>query len=338
MKIFPRKGDWLSLLLRWAILLLVGILSLMFFTKMPGSSHSGPFQPLSAYEQEVCINLKQHISMLSEKIGERNIWKYTNLKASASYIEKGMTELGYEVKKQEYEVKDVHVENLEWELTGEHHPEEIILVGAHYDSVLGSPGANDNASGVAAILEIARLLKTETLSRTIRFVAFVNEEPPFFQTDKMGSRVYASRSRQRGEKIVAMFSLETIGYYSHEKGSQKYPFPFSFFYPDTGNFIGFVGNVSSRPLVREAIEIFRSSTAFPSEGIAVPSWIMRIDWSDNWSFCKEGYHAIMITDTALFRYQYYHSYQDVPDKIDYDHMARVVVGMSKIIRELSQKY
>jgi hypothetical protein len=315
----------------------VSIVSLLFFTKMPGSSHSGPLQPLSSEEREVCNNIKQHISVLAEKIGERNIWKYVNLKASASYIEKAITEMGYEVKKQEYMVMGEHVENLEWELTSERHPEEIILVGAHYDSVSGSPGANDNASGVAAVLEIARLLKTETLSRTIRFVTFVNEEPPFFQTGKMGSRIYASRSRQRGEKIIAMFSLETIGYYSHEKGSQNYPFPLSFFYPDTGNFIAFVGNVSSRSLVQEALEIFRSKTAFPSEGIAAPGWFPGIGWSDNWSFWKEGYPAIMITDTALFRYPYYHTHQDVPDNIEYEQMSRVVVGMSETVHALSQK-
>jgi hypothetical protein len=304
---------------------------------MPGSSHSGPLQPLSSEEGEVCNNIKQHISVLAEKIGERNIWKYDNLKASASYIEKAITEMGYEVKKQEYMVMGERVENLEWELTSERHPEEIILVGAHYDSVSGSPGSNDNASGVAALLEIARLLKAETLSRTIRFVTFVNEEPPFFQTGKMGSRIYASRSRQRGEKIIAMFSLETIGYYSHEKGSQNYPFPLSFFYPDTGNFIAFVGNVSSRSLVQEALEIFRSKTAFPSEGIAAPGWFPGIGWSDNWSFWKEGYPAIMITDTALFRYPYYHTHQDVPDNIEYEQMSRVVVGMSETVHALSQK-
>jgi hypothetical protein len=309
----------------------------MFFTNMPGSSHSGPLQPLSSEEREVCNNIKQHISVLAEKIGERNIWKYDNLKASASYIEKAITEMGYEVKKQEYMVMGERVENLEWELTSERHPEEIILVGAHYDSVSGSPGSNDNASGVAALLEIARLLKAETLSRTIRFVTFVNEEPPFFQTGKMGSRIYASRSRQRGEKIIAMFSLETIGYYSHEKGSQNYPFPLSFFYPDTGNFIAFVGNVSSRSLVQEALEIFRSKTAFPSEGIAAPGWFPGIGWSDNWSFWKEGYPAIMITDTALFRYPYYHTHQDVPDNIEYEQMSRVVVGMSETVHALSQK-
>jgi len=218
MKIFPRRSDWRSLLLRWTILIGVVILSLMFFTNMPGRSYSGPLRPLSAFEREVIEQLKRHISMLGEEIGERNIWKYNNLKTSAHYIEKMVRELGYDAKKQEYGVKDMPVENLEWELIGVSNPEEIILVGAHYDSVLGSPGANDNASGVAALLEIARLLKAERLSRTVRFVAFVNEEPPFFQTDKMGSRVYASRSRQRGEKIVAMLSLETIGCYCNEKG------------------------------------------------------------------------------------------------------------------------
>jgi hypothetical protein len=319
------------------VLFLVSISSLLFFTNMPGSSHSGPLQPLSSEEREVCNNIKQHISVLAGNIGERNIWKYDNLKASASYIEKAITEMGYEVKKQEYMVMGKQVENLEWELTSERHPEEIILVGAHYDSVSGSPGANDNASGVAALLEIARLLKTETLSRTIRFVTFVNEEPPFFQTGKMGSRIYASRARQNGEKIVAMFSLETIGYYSHEKGSQNYPFPLSIFYPDAGNFIAFVGNVSSRSLVQEALEIFRSKTAFPSEGIAAPGWFPGIGWSDNWSFWKEGYPAIMITDTALFRYPYYHTQQDVPDRIHYEQMARVAVGMSETVRALSQK-
>ncbi len=275
--------------------------------------------------------------MLAEKIGERNIWEYSNLKASADYIEKVILESGHEINKQEYVVEDLPVENLAWELIGIHRPEEIILVGAHYDSVMGSPGANDNASGVAAALEIARLLKTQTLPRAVRFVMFVNEEPPFFQTDKMGSRIYAYRSRQRGEKIVAMLSLETIGCYCNEKGSQRYPFPFSFFYPDMGNFIGFVGNVSSRSLVRKAIEIFRSNTAFPSEGIAALGWITGIDWSDHWSFWKEGYPAIMITDTALYRYHYYHSHQDVPERIDYERTARVVVGISKVIRELSNK-
>ena len=336
MKLFPRKGTLLSLLMRWTIIFSVGILGVMFFVKMPGSSYSGPFQPLSAYEKDVSVRLRQHITALAEEIGERNIWHYRNLEASAEYIAHEMTGLGYPVHAQEYDVEGLRVKNLASELPGTELPEEIVLVGAHYDSVRGSPGANDNASGVAAVLEIARLLKTDRLPRTVRFVTFVNEEPPFFQTGAMGSRVYASRVRERGEKIVAMLSLETIGCYSDEKGSQSYPFPFSMFYPDTGNFIGFVANVASRNLVQEAIKIFRSNTSFPSEGIAAPGWIMGIDWSDHWSFWEEGYPAIMITDTALFRSPYYHSHQDVPERIDYAGMARVVVGVRHVVSGLSR--
>jgi Zn-dependent M28 family amino/carboxypeptidase len=273
--------------------------------------------------------------MIADRIGERNIWHHTHLNATADYIEEVLAGLGYEVSAQEFEIRGIIVKNLEAELTGASLPKEIVVVGAHYDSLMGSPGANDNASGVSAVLEIARLLAEEKPLRTLRLVAFVNEEPPFFQTDHMGSRVYASRSHRRGEQIVAMLSLETIGYYSSDLGSQCYPFPFSLFYPTTGNFIAFVGNMSSRKLVRQAIASFRRHTAFPSEGVASPGWITGIDWSDHWSFWKEGYPAIMITDTALFRYNHYHSPGDTPDKIKFARMARVVSGITQVVAELA---
>jgi len=301
---------------------------------MPNSSYSGPFEPLSESENLLRDRLKGHVIMIADRIGERNIWRSKQLDATADYIEEVLAGLGYEVSTQEFETKGVTGKNLEVQLIGTSQPEEIIVVGAHYDSVMGSPGANDNASGVSALLEIARLLAGDKPSRTVRLVAFVNEEPPFFQTDNMGSRIYAARSHQRGEKIVAMLALETIGYYSDDSGSQQYPFPFNLFYPDTGNFIAFVGNMSSRKLVRQTIASFRSHTAFPSEGAAAPGWITGIGWSDHWSFWKEGYPAIMITDTALFRYEHYHSLKDTPDKIKYDRMARVVSGIAQVVAEL----
>jgi hypothetical protein len=335
MRAMPLRSDWKFVLMRWTIIISVIIIPLIYFSKMPGKSYSGPFHPLSDSEQVVRDRLRSHISFLAGNIGERNIGKYDNLKVSADYIEGVISAFGYKVKKQGYLSAGFQVENLEGEIAGTQKPEEIVLVGAHYDSVPGSSGANDNASGVAAVLEIARLLREEPLSRTVRFVTFVNEEPPFFQTGEMGSRVYASQSRKRGEKIIAMISLETIGYYSNEKGSQHYPFPFNFFYPDKADFIGFVGNTGSRRLVHQSIEIFRKNTLFPSEGIAAPDWIPGIDWSDNWSFNEEGYPALMITDTALFRYDSYHSHQDTPDKIHYEQMARVVFGIRGIVRELA---
>ena len=198
-------------------------------------------------------------------------------------------------------------------------------------------GANDNASGVAALVEVARLLVAKPLARSVRFVAFVNEEAPFFYTLDMGSHRYARRAHERGDNITAMLSLETIGYYSDAPGSQHYPFPFSFFYPDTANFIGFVGNLSSRSLVRCSLDAFRQYTPFPSEGLASPGWITGISWSDHWSFWQAGYPAIMITDTALFRYAHYHAPTDTPDKLDYNRTARVVNGLSYVVEVLANE-
>jgi len=303
---------------------------------MPHRSYSGPFRPLSDEEAVLRDRLRAHVSVLAGDIGERNVWRSRALEASARHVERVLGDLGYPVTVQEFDVQGVTVKNLEAERKGNSVPEEVVVVGAHYDSIIGSPGANDNASGVAGVLEMARLLADQPLPRTVRFVAFVNEEPPFFQTDDMGSRVYASRARRRGERIVAMLSIETIGYYSEEAGSQHYPFPLSLVYPNTANFIGFVGNHASRDLVRRAIGTFRARIEFPSEGITAPEWITGIGWSDHASFWKEGYAALMITDTALFRYRHYHTPEDTPDKIDYTRMARVVMGIARVVAELAR--
>ena len=162
-----------------------------------------------------------------------------------------------------------------------------------------------------------------------------NEEPPFFLRRDMGSKVYASLARKRKDNIVAMLSLETMGFYSEAPNSQQYPFPFSFFYPHTANFIGFVGNLGSRHLVRQSLEAFRSHTQFPSEGIAAPGWVTGIGWSDHWSFWQAGYRAIMVTDRALFRYEHYHTSEDTPEKIDYNRLARVTMGLSHVVTELA---
>ncbi|MCI0362486.1 MAG: M28 family peptidase, partial [Phycisphaerales bacterium] len=196
--------------------------------------------------------------------------------------------------------------------------------------------ANDNGSGVAATLALARAFAESKPDRTLRFVLFANEEPPYFQTENMGSLVYAKRCRERGENTVAMLSLETIGYYSDAPGSQTYPIkPIGWVYPTTGNFIGFVGNYNSRKLVRQAIKSFRAHAQFPSEGGALPGWIPGVGWSDHWAFWQAGYPAIMLTDTAPFRYPHYHSIHDTPDKLDYDRMARVVDGLRPVVADLA---
>jgi hypothetical protein len=318
-----------------AVLLLVGVSGLSMM-RMPGHTSSWPLPPLSEQEVELRERLSKHVWELAGNIGERNIWHPEALAAAADYIETQLRASGYRVAVQEFEAWGQAVRNLEAERTGARVPEEIVLLGAHYDSVTGSPGANDNATGAAALLEIARVLADRTLARTVRFVAFTTEEPPFFQTEIMGSRVYARRARQRGDNIVAMLSLETIGFYADGPGSQMYPFPFVFLsYPRTANFIGFVGNLQSRPLVKESLGSFRQHTGFPSEGVAAPGWLMGIGWSDHWSFWREGYQAVMVTDTALFRYEHYHSSTDTPDKIDYTRMARVTAGLARVAGNLA---
>jgi hypothetical protein len=165
----------------------------------------------------------------------------------------------------------------------------------------------------------------------------VNEEPPYFLSGEMGSLVYAGRCKARGDKISVMISLETIGYFSDAPHSQTYPSRvLGAFYPKVGNFIGFVANVHSRALLRRVIALFRQHAKIPSEGAALPSFVPGVSWSDQWSFWRNGYSAIMVTDTAPFRYPYYHSASDKPDKLDYDRFTLVVSGMEKVIEELDK--
>ena len=323
------------LILMAAAAILAVYLSIRYVTDMPGRSHIGDLPPLGEVDKQISQRLRHHVEMLAGEIGERNFARPSALERAAQYIEKTLWNHGFNVANQEYDVMALRARNLEAEVVGAERPGDIVLVGAHYDSVVGCPGANDNATGVAAMLELAGFFVGSAPDRTIRFVAFVNEEPPFCFTDTMGSRVYSRRSRERGENIVAMLSLETIGYYSNEPRSQRYPFPFGLLYPRTGNFIGFVGNLSSRALVRRCVAAFRNHVAFPSEGAAAPGYLPGIYWSDHWSFWRERYRAVMVTDTALFRYQHYHTSHDTPDKVDHDRTARVVMGLKGVVEELA---
>jgi hypothetical protein len=324
-------------LLLWGSLALALILGSAYYVvlSMPGHSYVGALAPLSAAEMTVRDHLGQHVHRLAGELGERHIWRPAALEQAVRYIETTWHGQGYKVARQPFVVDTQTVYNLEVALPGGSRRDEIVLVGAHYDTVPGSPGANDNATGTATVLELAHLLMEQQLPRTVRLVAFVNEEVPFFQHDTMGSWVYARRSHTLGERIVAMLSIETIGYYSDAVGSQHYPFPFGLFYPRSGNFIGFVGNIASRALVQRSLAAFRQHTAFPSEGVAAPGWMTGIGWSDHGAFWHEGYPALMVTDTALFRYAPYHTSADTPDQINYDRMARVVVGLARVITTLA---
>ena len=307
---------------------------LWYMVSVPGKSYPGPFKPLTAAETQLRENLRAHVAAVASR--EHNVFHFAELEAAARYIELTLSRFGYRADTQRFKVSVGEVRNIEVEVQGAARASEIIIVGAHYDSVFGAPGGNDNGSGVAAVLELARLFRGARPARTLRFVLFVDEEPPFFKSEEMGSRHYARRAKERGENVVAMFSLETIGCYSDMPGSQRYPFPLSFFYPSAGNFIAFVSNFASRPLLHEVIASFRRHGEFPSEGAAAPAFLPGVDWSDHWSFWQEGYRALMVTDTALFRYPHYHAATDTPDKVDYERLARVTSGLYQMLRELAQ--
>lgn len=338
MRLLPEgRSGWRGLALRWLLILALLMLGGSFLIRMPGQSHAGALPPLTAAQQETGERLRRHVQALAGDIGERNMWRPQALGAAAAYIEGEFTALGYEVRSESYRVSSPPGEarNLVVEIRGAAGAGEIVVLGAHYDSVRGSPGANDNASGVAALIELARLLKGARPARTLRLVAFANEEPPFFTTGEMGSQVHARGARERGERVSAMLSLETLGYYSDDPGSQRYPFPLGLMYPAAGNFVGFVGNLGSAKLVRRCVELFRAAAAFPSEGGALPGAIPGVGWSDHWSFWQEGFDAVMVTDTALYRYPWYHLPGDTPGRVDHWRLARVSHGLAAVAAALA---
>ncbi|MDP1709242.1 MAG: M28 family peptidase [Gammaproteobacteria bacterium] len=279
--------------------------------------------------------LTAHVRELAEVIGERNVFHPQALHAAATYITQEWQQQGYTVNPQTYDVSGVACSNLEVTRSGSSKPDEIILIGAHYDTVAGSPGADDNASGIAALLEISRTFVALAPERTVRFVAFVNEESPFFFWETMGSLVYARAARKRGDNIQLMISLEMLGCYSAAEGSQGYPPLLRFFYPDKGDFIALVSDLRSRPLLRRFTSLFRAHSDFPVQQLATFFLVPGVALSDHFSFWRQGYRALMITDTAFYRNRHYHTAGDTPDKIDYVALTRVTEGIHRALAEFS---
>ena len=285
---------------------------------MPGRSHTGPLPPLTPQEEALAARLEEHVRRLAGT--QRN----ADLESPARYIEAAF---GAGARSQYFESGGRKVRNVALGAGP-------IVVGAHYDSVPGSPGADDNASGVAVLIELARL---HAGTGGIQFVAFANEEMPYFKSREMGSFHSAGQARSRGDKVRAMLSLEMLGYYRDAPGSQQYPFPLAFFYPGRGDFIAFVGDLGARALVRKSIKAFRAHSRFPSEGVAAPGFVPGVTWSDHWSYRSHGFPAIMVTDTAFYRYPHYHLPSDTPEKLDYQRMARVTLGLAAVIKEMSNE-
>jgi hypothetical protein len=322
---------------------LLGMLAaaLCYCIPMPGESRRGPASPLTNVERNSEAELRRHVTKLASDIGERRATFGDSLRRAERYLHDELSPLtshpGVTLRREPLPDAPGNVANLVLDLAGRQ-PGPLVLVGAHYDSAAGgTPAANDNGSGTAAALVLAHRLAPAAHHLPIRFVFFANEEMPYFATSAMGSLAHARGCQQRGEQLRAMLSLETMGYYSDEPGSQRYPAPLSSLYPDRGNFIGFVGNMASRSLVRESIGLFRAHASIASEGAALPAGLPGVGWSDHWAFWQVGYPAIMVTDTALFRDPNYHELSDTVEQLDFERLARVVVGLEATVLALARR-
>ncbi len=203
-----------------------------------------------------------------------------------------------------------------------------LIIGAHFDAVPGSPGADDNASGVAGMLETARLLAPLEISQHIDFIGFNMEE-----YGMIGSRYYAPFLKKKRAKVLGMLSLEMIGFTSNQKGSQKLPLPLRPFYPDIGNFVALVGDLKSQKLLKLAKASFKEVSGLPVETLAVPAngWIFfDVRLSDHSAFWDAGYPALLVTDTSFFRNPYYHTPSDKISTLDFDFMAKIIDGVTRL--------
>ncbi|HQN20088.1 MAG TPA: M28 family peptidase, partial [Syntrophobacteraceae bacterium] len=285
--------------------------------------------------RETAERLRDHVRTLTVTIGERSMLQPENLEKARLYIESFYQDLGLPVEGQFYQYGDIRVGNVISRIDAVEDPSNRFLVGAHYDSVGGTVGADDNAAAIAVQLETARALMRSPgglkAGTSVKFVSFTLEEPPTFATRYMGSRVYARDARGRREKLDGMICLEMVGYYRDQPGSQSYPFPLMFMnYPKEGNFIGIVGNSKSRGLTRSLEQAFRKNPHLPVISLTVPlnGWLMPpVRLSDHSAFWDEGYQAVMVTDSAFYRNPHYHLPSDTMDKLDFRRMAELVKSL-----------
>ena len=304
--------------------------SYWYMMKCEGNWHGEPLEKKMKMELvEIKKSMMSDIGYL-QNLGPRNSENETNykqLRQCEEWIKQRWESQGYTVKKQTFSYKGKEYSNFEIEIKGRTLPSEIIIISAQYDTLPDSPGANNNGSGIAILFQLTQLLRKHTPDRTLRLLNFVNEEDPFFGTEMMGSYQYAKRCRQRGEDIRVMLSLDALGIYKDEPGSQRLPFPFSMFYPNRGNFLAFIGNLYSRKYVIEATSGFKKGSSFRIRAGVAPEWAKGAAWSDHSSFWKFGYPGIMVTDTGGFRSPSHTTKEDTMEKLNFEAMSRILIGM-----------
>ena len=314
---------------------------LFLYKATDGGKYNMTGHETNGIELKLSERLHLHVDRLAGLIGPRHIGRPSSLAAAAAYIANEFSLLGDTIERQTYEVDHHEVANLIVERKGSNRPQEIVILGAHYDTVAETPGADDNASAVAVLIEVARLLFNQKFQRTLRFVAFTCEEPPHFYTDTMGSQIYARQCRRSKEKIVGMLAMEMVGYFTTDSQSQALPpgIPriMHWIFPRRGDFLASVGNLRSWRLVRTFRRGFKKASRLPLFSISLPEKVNEIRLSDNSSFWDQNYPAIMLTDTSFLRNPHYHLPSDTPDKLDYERMARVAIGIVGGLKQLAKR-
>lgn len=295
-------------------------------------------QPARPDPAKIKRNLQQHVEQLAGVIGPRLLTRPRAIAATIGYIENQWAGAGLQSTREAFIAMGEAASNLVAERPGKQRPEQIVLLGAHYDTVPGTPGADDNASAVAVLIEVSRLLQHHVGARTSRYVAFACEEPPYFNLDAMGSQHHARQARRRGDQITAMLCLEMVGYFDATPGSQAIPATIPpilrRFFPQRGDFLAAVGNPRSWKLVWSFRRGFKRGSRLPLFSIVLPERISEIRLSDNRSFWDQQYPALMLTDTSFLRNPHYHQASDRPETLDYDAMTQVTLGVAAAMQHL----
>ncbi len=332
----------------WAVAAAVMVLALpgiglaltwWILIRMPGRSHRDTLPPLSSEEREAAQRMHADLEVLTVDIGPRHLrGRDAQLARTADWLGERLRDLGYEPTRERFDVEGQEICNIVAERRGQDSGGGIVIIGAHYDTVPGSPGANDNGSAVVVALELARSFARRESALGLRFVFFANEEAPWFGTPAQGSWVHAQGCSARGKRVTAMICLECLGFYVDSPNSQRYPPLLERLYPSTGDFVAFVGNLASRRLVHRVVRGFRAAATFPSQGLVGTETLLRdITRSDHLPFWRHGIPALMVTDTADFRYPYYHTALDLPEHVDCESLARIVSGLETVIAELVER-
>ena len=327
------------------------LLAAMLFLILMGAGLTVVMQPvpirldLATPPQVSPADLERHVRMLAETFHPRSYDQTANIDATASYIEACLNDAGARVHSEEFTVPEGTFRNI----IGEYGPENgpVLIVGAHYDSnreklkegLLHTPGADDNASGVAGLLALGSLLKAQPPNVRVVLAAYPLEEPPFYDTDRMGSAVHASLVKESKDEIIGMICLEMIGYFSDDPGSQEYPVkPLAWLYPDTGNYIAIVGRLQDISLTRSVKRAMKAVSDLPVYSMNALAQIEGVDYSDHRNYWRHGYTAVMITDTAFYRNKNYHMGSDTPDTLDYLRMSKVVQGVFSSVHYIAAEY